>query len=98
MEQLYGYAGKLLRVDLTRGRISEEALDEETARKYIGGTGLGAKVLYEEVPARVNWSDEGNRLVVASGPLGGTAVGGSGTVSVVTKGARLAAEIMLEEG
>jgi len=87
MEQLYGYAGKILRVDLTRGKITEEALDEETARKYVGGTGLGAKVLYEEVPAGVDWSDEGNRLVLASGPLGGTTVGGSGTVSVVTKGA-----------
>ncbi len=87
MNKLYGYAGKLLRVDLTNEQITEEKLDEETARKYIGGTGIGAKYLYEEVPAGVEWSDEGNRLIIASGPLGGTTIGGSGTISVVTKGA-----------
>lgn len=87
MSKLYGYAGKLLRVDLTNEQITEEELDEETVRKYIGGTGVGAKYLYEEVPAGVEWSDEGNRIIMATGPLGGTTVGGSGTFSVVTKGA-----------
>ncbi|MFC1976857.1 aldehyde ferredoxin oxidoreductase family protein [Chloroflexota bacterium] len=87
MDKLYGYAGKLLRVNLSNEQITEEKLDEETARKYIGGTGIGAKYIYEEVPAGVDWFDEGNRLIMASGPLGGTAIGGSGTVSVVTKGA-----------
>ncbi len=86
MSKLYGYAGKLLRVDLTNEQITEEKLDEETARKYIGGTGLGAKYLYEEVPAGAEWSSDSNRLIIASGPLGGTTVGGTGTISVVTKG------------
>lgn len=87
MAKLYGYAGKLLRVDLTSERVTDVELDEETVRKYVGGTGLGAKYLYDEVPAGVSWSDEANRLIMLSGPLGGTAVGGSGTFSVVTKGA-----------
>jgi len=87
MSKLYGYAGKLLRVDLTNEQITEETLDEETVRKYVGGTGVGAKYLYEEVPAGVEWSDETNRMIIATGPLGGTTVGGSGTISVVTKGA-----------
>jgi aldehyde:ferredoxin oxidoreductase len=78
--------GKYLRVDLTSGRIWSEQLDEEAHRKYLGGTGYGAKVLYEEVPPGVEWSDPDNRLVVASGPLGGTRMNGSGTVSVITKG------------
>ena len=86
MAKLYGYAGKLLRVDLTNEKITDEKLDEATARKYIGGTGIGAKYLYEEVPAGVEWSDERNRMIIASGPLGGTSIGGSGTISVVTKG------------
>lgn len=86
MSKLHGYAGKLLRVDLSKEQITEEKLDEATARKYLGGTGIGAKYLYEEVPAGVEWSDEGNRLIMATGPLGGTRVGGSGTFSVVTKG------------
>ncbi|MFC1941160.1 aldehyde ferredoxin oxidoreductase family protein [Chloroflexota bacterium] len=87
MNKVYGYAGKLLRVDLTNEQVTEEKLDEETARKYIGGTGIGAKYLYEEVSAGVEWSDESNRMIMATGPLGGTRVGGSGTFSVVTKGA-----------
>lgn len=81
-----GYAGKFLRVDLSARRISEEVLDEPTLRKYLGGTGLGSKILYEEVPPGVEWSDPRNRLILASGPLGGTSVAGSGTFSVVTKG------------
>ncbi|MFC1986874.1 aldehyde ferredoxin oxidoreductase family protein [Chloroflexota bacterium] len=87
MSKLYGYAGKLLRVDLTNEKITDEELNEETARKYLGGTGLGVKYLYDEVPAGVEWSDEGNRLILASGPLGGTKIAGTGTITVVTKGA-----------
>ena len=44
-----GYAGKILRVDLTNERITEEVLDEATLRKWVGGVGFGAKYLYEEV-------------------------------------------------
>jgi len=80
------YGGKYLRVNLTDGRIGSEQVDEGNHRKYVGGTGYGAKVLYEEVPPGVEWSDPENRLIVASGPLGGTRVNGSGTVSVITKG------------
>lgn len=85
-ERQWSYGGKYLRVDLTSGRIWSEQLDEETYRKYLGGSGYGVKVLYEEVPPGVEWSDPENRLVVASGPLGGTRVNGSGGVSVITKG------------
>jgi aldehyde:ferredoxin oxidoreductase len=85
-ERQSSYGGKYLRVDLTSGRIWSEQLDEETYRKYLGGSGYGAKVLYEEVPPGVEWSDPENRLIVASGPLGGTRVNGSGSVSVITKG------------
>lgn len=86
MNKLYGYAGELLRVDLTNEQITDERYDEETARNYIGGTGIGAKYLFEEVPTGVEWFDQGNRIIIATGPLGGTRIGGSGTFSVVTKG------------
>jgi len=85
-ERQDSYGGRFLRVDLTDGRIWSEQLNEETYRECLGGTGYGAKVLYEEVPPGVEWSDPENRLIVASGPLGGTRVNGSGTVSVITKG------------
>ena len=84
---LGGFTGRILRVDLTNQLISVEILSEEVLRKYMGGTGLGARILYEEVPPGVEWSDPENRLILASGPLGGTKVPGSGSFSVVTKGA-----------
>jgi len=48
--ELKGYAGRFLRVDLTEGRLKDHVYDEATLRKYLGGSGLGAKILYEEVP------------------------------------------------
>jgi len=81
-----GYAGKILRVDLTSERITDEILDKETLRKYVGGTALGAKYLYEEVPPAVEWSDPENRIMFFTGPLTGTRVG-SGIFSVISKGA-----------
>ena len=86
MSKYYGYAGKLLRVDLTAGKTSDEVLDAATARKWLGGAGMGMKYLYDEVPAAVTWDDVANRLILANGPLSGTSLGGSGTTSVVTKG------------
>ena len=86
LTKVYGYAGKILRVDLTNERLTEEVLDETTLRKWVGGAGLGAKYLYEEVPPEVEWNDPENRLIIASGPLGGTRAGGSGTICITTKG------------
>jgi aldehyde:ferredoxin oxidoreductase len=83
---LYGYAGRLARVDLSAGRISEDLLDLEVARKWVGGAGLGAKILLEEVPAGVEWDDPENRLVLTAGPLAGTRTFGSGTFNAATKG------------
>ena len=80
------YAGKVLRVDLANREIKKEELPPlETLRKFLGGTGLGIKTLYEEVFPNVNPYDPENRLIFASGPLGGT-IGGTGTFSVITKG------------
>ena len=81
-----GYTTKVLRVDLSREQISEEYLDEDTLKKYIGGVGLGAKYLYEEVPPGTAWDDPDNRLIFATGPLNGTHVAGAGTFCIVTKG------------
>lgn len=86
-KKIFGYAGKLLRVDLTEGKVIPQPLDEDVLRNYLGGTGLGVKILYEEVPPIVQWADPQNRIIFASGPLGGTRVPGSGTYAVVTLGA-----------
>lgn len=78
---------KIVRVDLTSGQISEEIIDPQTTETYVGGTGLGTKYLWDEVPAGVKWSDPENRLAIFTGPLAGTRMCGSGTFSVTTLGA-----------
>src|SRR5436305_6872324 len=81
-----GIMGRILRVDLTSETITVEPLSPAMARMWLGGTGLGAKVLYDEVPAGVEWDDPQNRLIIAAGPLAGTKVHSAGTYSAVTKG------------
>jgi aldehyde:ferredoxin oxidoreductase len=81
-----GYAGKLLRVNLSRLESNSEILNSEVLRKYMGGAALGIKYIYDEVPPGVEWSDPENRLFLGTGPLTGTRVGGSGSIAVVTKG------------
>jgi len=67
-----GYMGKILNVDLTTGRITEEVLDEQLLRDYIGGYGIGAKLLYERMPAGVDPLGPDNILGLLTGPCTGT--------------------------
>ncbi len=75
-----------LRVDLTTGDVRRFEVAAPVLRMFLGGTGLGAKFLYDEVPPGTAWSDPSNRLILATGPLNGTPIGGSGSVAVVAKG------------
>lgn len=86
VDRIYGYMGKILRVDLTKGLITEETLEESILDKYLGGVGIGAYYLYKEVPPRVEWSDPANCVILAVGPLNGVRMAGSGAFSVTTKG------------
>lgn len=81
-----GYTERILRVDLTSRKIWEEKLELETLEKWVGGVGLGAKYLYDEVPAGVGWDDPENRLIWTAGPLGGSGVYGAGAFNVISKG------------
>lgn len=80
-----GYTGVLLRVDLTKGTLTRETVSPAVQRSYMGGTGLGAYILYNEVPAGVDPLSPGNRLVFSTGPFTGSGVPGSGNYSVVTR-------------
>jgi aldehyde:ferredoxin oxidoreductase len=75
----------VLRVDLSSGDAKKETLDESTLRKFLGGRGLGAKVLYEELEPHVDALSPGNKLIFAVGPLTGTISPTSGRMSVSTK-------------
>ena len=86
-QMINGYTGNILRIDLSTGKSTSTSFDEDTLRKYVGGATLGIKNLYDEVPPRTEWSNPENRLLLFSGPLGGTRIGGSGAIAVVTVGA-----------
>jgi aldehyde:ferredoxin oxidoreductase len=85
-EPIYGYAGHLLRIDLGREKFERIPLSPDFAANFIGGSGFGAKFLYQEVLPGTQWSDPENKVILSTGPLGGSRVSGAGTFSMVAKG------------
>jgi aldehyde:ferredoxin oxidoreductase len=77
---LLGYAGRILHVDLAIGKTWTEPLKEEYAKKYIGGIGLGMRLLIDYSKPGVDPFDSENPLVLATGPFSGSMVptGGNG--------------------
>ena len=73
-----GYVGRILRVDLTENKITAEDLDEQVARKYIGGCGVAAKIVWDETTANTQPLSPENPLIFMTGPLTGTIVPNSG--------------------
>ena len=80
-----GYAGKILEVDLIKGKTKRISLEWDVASKYIGGKGFAARYLYDQLPQGCDPFDPENLLVFAAGPLTGTLVPGSGRCLVSTK-------------
>jgi aldehyde:ferredoxin oxidoreductase len=78
-----GYMGRLLDVNLTTGKMKDEPVDEKMCRDYVGGYGLGARLLYERIPRGASSLGPNNILGLLTGPLTGTpAVIGSRFVAV----------------
>jgi aldehyde:ferredoxin oxidoreductase len=77
---LLGYSGKVLYVDLSSGRTRTERLNEEYAKKYIGGIGLGMRLWLANSKAGVDPLSPENPLVLSLGPVSGTMfpTGGNG--------------------
>jgi len=82
---MYGYVGKILRINLTTAQSTVENLDEAMARKFIGGRGLATKLFSDEVSATVDALSPENKLLIATGPLTGTPTPTGGRYMVVTK-------------
>ncbi len=66
-----GFAGKILRVDLTSGSITTEEPDEEFYRTYLGGAGFVSYFLLKEVPQGIDAFSPENVLVWGIGPMTG---------------------------
>jgi aldehyde:ferredoxin oxidoreductase len=81
-----GYWGRLIEVDLTEGVSRTIPLSEQSRRDFIGGTGLAATILYEQIPAGADPLGPDNVLVFATGPFqGGSRILGSGRFSICAK-------------
>ena len=81
------YAGRTVRVDLSRGRITKETIDLRLARAFVGGRGLGTKILYDEINPKVDPLASANKLILAAGPLTGTSAPSGSRWMAITKGA-----------
>lgn len=76
----YGWSGKILRVNFTTGLITKE--DTSQYKNYIGGMGIGYKVIYDEVPLDTHPYDEASKVVIAGGPLTGSGIPCSGRLNM----------------
>ena len=77
--------GKVLRVNLTNDEVRTENLSQEIQEKYIGGSGLAAKIIYNEIPNDVEPFNPDALLIFSTGPLTGTPVPSSGRLSVCAR-------------
>jgi aldehyde:ferredoxin oxidoreductase len=82
---LGGYMGRILWVDLTAGALAEDALPDALARDFVGGYGLGARLLYGRIPQGVDPLGPDNVLGFVTGPLTATAAPTATRWTVVCK-------------
>jgi aldehyde:ferredoxin oxidoreductase len=83
--KLKGYTGKILHLNLSNSKGHVEDLNEEWARQFIGGSGIGAKFLYEMTDERTNPLGPENPLIFMTGPFTGTSVPLSGRHAVISR-------------
>ena len=82
---MHGWTGKVIRVNLSAGSVSDHALDAKMARDYIGGRGFGIHTLLAELDPGCDPLGPANILVMASGPLTGTRAPTGARYMVTTK-------------
>lgn len=80
-----GYTGRYLRIDLSRGKVKVERLDEEVTREYWGGRGWGGYLLLKELASGVDPFSPENKIFFLTGPLQGTLTPYSPKFVVITK-------------
>jgi aldehyde:ferredoxin oxidoreductase len=80
-----GVCGRLLEIDLSNGKTKDRAVSDDMVAKYMGGRGLGARLLFDMLPAKTRPLSPQNVLFFLTGPLTGTKVPGSSKFVVITK-------------
>ncbi len=82
---MYGWSGKLLRIDLTRGKTVIQDIDPLVLKDFVGGRGLAIKILWDELPLGVDPLSPHNKLIIAAGPLSGIPTPSSGKLVIASK-------------
>jgi len=80
-----GFWNKILRVDLAKRQSTTEEINDEACKLFLGGAGIGAKILWEEVPPEINPFDANNRIIFSVGPFQGHPVPGSAKFCIASK-------------
>jgi len=84
---MHGWIGRCLRVNLTKNDFQLEEISQELMNKFLGGRGLGVKILYDEIDPTVDPLSPDNKLIFVSGPLVGTGAVTGASCNVITKSA-----------
>lgn len=81
---MYGWAGNILRINLSKKKIVKEQLNKDLAMNFLGGRGINVKILYDELKPDTDPLGPDNLLIFGCGPLAGTAAPCSGRYNVTT--------------
>jgi aldehyde:ferredoxin oxidoreductase len=82
---MYGWTGKFLRVNLSKGKAVADVYEKSLARRFLGGRGFAAKILWDELKHGIDPLSPENKLVFAAGPLTGFSLPSSGKLVVASK-------------
>jgi len=85
MRECFGWAGTILRVDLTAGKINKQAFPDEWKAKFLGGRNLNSKILLDEVPPGADPLGPENKVIIGTGPLTGLLGPATGRFTVTAK-------------
>lgn len=82
---MFGYAGNILRVNLTKGQISQENISDYSLEENLGGRTLGAKILLNELKPGIDPLGPENKLIFITGPVTGFKIPGNSRYMVISK-------------
>ncbi|MCJ7767334.1 aldehyde ferredoxin oxidoreductase family protein, partial [Candidatus Bathyarchaeota archaeon] len=82
---MFGWTGRFLHVNLSRGKAVADAYDATIAKSFLGGRGFAVKILWEELSRGTDALSPENKLVFAAGPLTGFDLPSSGKLVVAAK-------------
>ena len=80
-----GYTGKIVRIDLSNQKVCIQQIADNLIKDYIGGSGIGAKLLYEEKTEKMDPLSPNSLIIFMTGPLTGSGVPGTGRHEVIFK-------------